>query len=84
MRKVGIYVETFLQELPKGLGMPNLTLHLFGTLNSFSRYSSLRGQRREVPFFDPDYKEVVAFVPSEGKRDQVLGQIRRAIEELYY
>ena len=84
MRKVGVYVETFLQEFRKGLGKPELTLHLFGSQNSFSRYSFFRGQRAEVPFFDPDYMEVVGFVPSEGKRDQVLGQIRRAIRELYY
>ena len=84
MRKVGVYVETFLQEFCKGLGKPKLSLHLFGTLHSFSRYSSLRGQRREAAFFDHDYMEVVAFLPSGGKRDHVLGQIWRAIEELYY
>jgi hypothetical protein len=61
-----------------------LTLHLFGSQKSFSRYSSFRGQRAEVPFFDPDYMEVVAFLPSGGDRDHGLGQIRRAIEELYY
>ncbi len=84
MRKVGVYVETLLHELRKGPGRRVLTLHLFGSQKSFSRYSSFRGQRAEVPFFDPDYMEVVAFLPSGGDRDHGLGQIRRAIEELYY
>ena len=83
MRKIGVYIETFLQELGKAQGRREFTLHLFGTENSFARYSSLRGQRREVPFLDHDYEEVVGFLPSEGKRDLVFREIGRVIEELY-
>ncbi len=80
VRKVALFVESFLSSVQAGSIQFRLTLHIFRDRESFARYASLRGRNKSVPFFDHDYQEVVTFLSSMEDRDLVLEGTQRVIE----